>query len=101
MNPETAAGKSLFGRLWAVSEYSQASMVIATVDRDIVAIEAEARATVLADAIQRVEGRMAAAQAFIDAHPTERKALELVNGAAIAAFTDCLRILRDLGDGAG
>ncbi len=93
MNPVTAAGKSLFGRLWAVSEYSQASMVIATVDRDIVAIEAEARATVLADAIQRVEG--------LPKHYGPAVMNSLFSDEAWVSRASVLSILRDLGDGAG
>lgn len=40
--PRTEAGRALFGRLWAVNEYSQASRIIATVEQDIVRIEDEA-----------------------------------------------------------
>jgi hypothetical protein len=40
--PQTEAGKRLFARLWAVNDYQGASMAIATVQTDIVAIEREA-----------------------------------------------------------
>lgn len=59
--PRTKAGRTLFGRLWAVSTKEDASRVIASVGWDIVAIENEASRPVI--------DRLAKALAELDAGP--------------------------------
>lgn len=53
--PITEAGRALFSRLWAINSYEQASKIIATVQSDILAIEAELRAS-LAEKVRALPG---------------------------------------------
>ncbi len=88
MNPETAAGRALLDRLalpWTPDMAPGYEGMVEGWRPGIAAIEAEACATVLADAIQRVEAER-------DQSPHGVNAPGLARAAAI---------LRDLGDGAG
>jgi hypothetical protein len=59
----------------------------------VLAIEREAVTLALTKLRREVEERMAETQKWIDAHPTNQDALNVVNRAAIAAFHETLFLI--------